>query len=143
MSEFTIYWPIIASIFALLGGVAGFIVALLRIKQLKLSIEKLEKEVRETKESIYRPTPDEIKKYGKALERFASESEHVLERHKEITKSLVRQIEVQSDELEEQMKKTFKLFDESEYRIRQLREMLNELKSDFGKFGEAGEPNNG
>jgi len=59
------YWPIVAGGIALIGGVTGFVVALLQIKQLQLSIEKLEKEVKES--NIHRPSLEEIRQYGMLL----------------------------------------------------------------------------
>jgi hypothetical protein len=139
MSQLGIYWPVVAGALALMGGVAGFVVALLQIKQLKLSIEKLEKEVKESRETIYRPSPEELGKYGRTLEQAVQDLERSYGRYAEITKLVSQQAQMQMDvetTMAQQLGRSLSLFAEAEHRIHKLREELDHLARDLGRMSE-------
>lgn len=139
MSQLGTYWPVAAGAIALLGGVAGFFVALLQIKELKLSIGKLEKEVKESRENIYRPSPEEVGKYGRTLEQAVQDLERSYERYAEITKVVSQQAQMQMDvetKMATQLARSLSLFEQAEHRIHKLREELGHLAKELGRMSE-------
>lgn len=135
MDQILTFWPIVTGVVVIVGGVSGLFVALLRIKQLRLSIEKLEQEIRESRDYIHRPSIEEIEKYGKALEQIVRKSEYSYRRQVELTKSFHAEAKEQQEALA-QLEHSFQGFEAAIYHTRTLRKELHSLAKALNGFSE-------